>query len=176
MNRSLAVRLTVMLLALAALRAAGLVTFDLPWRDPAFIASGATVLVYLVWSLAGARPEPGAGFGLSRIALYIVLAVSAIDGFVFLPGSDLPVHTLLRDIHPARFAGVSMLAVGSALDLLSKRDRRMALPAVMLQMDGFALGLGSVAGMLAGFLGAAIAAAGRRSDGDAEDEGSRSEG
>ncbi|NLP06073.1 hypothetical protein GX411_09010 [Candidatus Fermentibacteria bacterium] len=176
MNRSLAVRLLVLLLAVAALRAAGLVTFDLPWRDPAFLASGATVLVYLVWSLAGARPEPGAGPGLSRIALYTVLAVSAFDGFIFLPGSNLPVHTLLRDIHPARFAGVAMLAAGSALDLLSKRNRRMALPAVMLQMDGFALGLGSVAGMLAGCLGVAMVIYGHRTDGDAGDEGAGTEG
>lgn len=171
MNRSLAVRLLFMLLAVAALRAAGLVTFDLPWREPAFLASGATVLVYLAWSLAGARPEPGAGFGLHRIALYSVLAVSAFDGFIFLPGSDLPVHTLLRDIYPARFTGVVMLATGSTLDLLSKGGRRLALPAVMLQMDGFALGLGSVAGILASCAGALLAVYGLRTGRDSEDEG-----
>jgi hypothetical protein len=152
MNRGVALRAVILAAVLLLLDRAGIVPLHLPWGSPDFQASGATVLVYLVWSVAGARFEPGTGRSPARIALYIVLLVGAVDCFVLMPASTLEPHLLLRGLIPVRWAGVAMLAAGSVMHAFSGGEPSRFRVARMMQMDGIALGFGSLLGLAAGIV------------------------
>jgi hypothetical protein len=130
------VRLLILAVMLAALGATGLLTFDLPWSDPGFQVSGATVLIYLSWSLAGARCACS-GRSPARLALYAVLLVSAVDSFLLRLSS-------VEGLVPLRWVGAAILAAGCVLSLLNRRSA--ARFGSSLQCIGLALGLGSIAG------------------------------
>jgi hypothetical protein len=122
----------------------------LPWGSPDFQVSGATVLAYLAWSVAGAGFEPGRGRSPSRIALYVVLLVSSIDCFVLMPASTLEPHLLLRGLMPVRWAGLALFVTGSVMHAMSSGRPSLFRIARSIQMDGIALGLGSLLGLAAG--------------------------
>ena len=116
-SRNAVFRLVAFAVLLGALRLTGLVSFDLPWRDPSFQTAGATVILYLVWSTAFPRPA-GGSMSLETFAPYAVLLVSAVDGLMLgltpFPGPA-----------AARWAGPAALAAGTVLGAL-RRQRRPA--------------------------------------------------
>lgn len=152
MNRGVALRAFLLAAVLLVLDRSGIVRLDLPWGSPDFQVSGATVLVYLVWSVFGAGFEPGTGRSPSRIALYIVLLVGAVDCFVLMPASTLEPHLVLRDLIPVRWTGVALLAAGSVIHALSGARPSRFRVARLMQMDGIALGFGSPLGLVAGIV------------------------
>ena len=150
MNRGVALRAVLLAAVMLVLDRSGIVPLHLPWGSPDFQVSGATVLVYLLWSVFGARFEPGTGRSPSRIALYIVLLVGAVDCFVLMPASTLEPHLALRGLIPVRWAGVALLAASSVMHALSGGMPSRFRAARLMQMDGIALGFGSPLGLVAG--------------------------
>jgi hypothetical protein len=137
-SRNAVFRLVAFAVLLGALRLAGFVSFDLPWRDPSFQISGATVILYLVWSTAFPRPV-GGSMSLQAFAPYAVLLVSAVDGLMLgltpFPGPA-----------AARWAGPAALAAGTILGALRSGGARRAGEA--LRLAGVAIGLNSIAGLV----------------------------
>ncbi len=158
MSRNSVIRLAAFVVFLAALRLAGLITFDLPWGDTGFQVTGATTLLYLAWSLAGPREAPPAGGagGTAGMARYAVLLVSAVDG-------------LLLDLTPIpgpgwiRWAGPASFAAGAALGMARREGSSRAAEA--LRLCGLATGFGSIAGVVTAVI--ALAAGGRAAGGTA---------
>lgn len=158
MSRNSVFRLAAFVVFLAALRLAGLVTFDLPWSDTGFQVTGATTLLYLAWALAGPRGSSPAGgsTGAAGMARYAVLLVSAVDG-------------LLLDLTPIpgplwiRWAGPASFAAGAALGIARRDGSPKAAEA--LRLCGLAVGFGSIAGLAVAIIAAAAGA--RSPDGDA---------
>lgn len=129
----------------ALLWATGLLELNLPWDDPVFRVSGASVVVYLLWSLAeGARKRPG--MNLPQLAMYVVLLVSALDSFV------LDVTVFLSPL-VLRWAGAVLLLAGCSVRLAAIY---LAAPQALLkagramQLVGLPLGLGSLSGLVVG--------------------------
>ncbi len=138
MSRNAVFRLVAFAVLLGALRLTGLVSFDLPWRDPSFQTAGATVILYLIWSTAFPRPA-GGSMSLQTFAPYAVLLVSAVDGLMLgltpFPGPA-----------AARWAGPAALAAGTVLGALRGRGVRRTGEA--LRLAGVAIGLDSIAGLV----------------------------
>jgi hypothetical protein len=108
----------------------------LPTEDPDFQATLATISIYMLWSALESR-----GTDSSRITLYAVLLVSAIDTFL-LGLTDFPGLMYLR------WTGVGLLAAGCVLRFLAQRTGNPVLlrSGRIGQELGVALGLGSFAG------------------------------
>lgn len=141
MSRNSMFRLAAFAVFLAALRLAGLITFDLPWGDTGFQVTGATTILYLVWTMtgrSGASHDGGTG-GAAAMARYAVLLVSAVDG-------------LLLELTPipgpawVRWAGPAAFAAGAAIGIV--RREGSSRPAEVLRLLGLAAGFGSIAGMV----------------------------
>ncbi len=111
----------------------------LPLEDPDFQATLATVGIYMIWSVL----ESGRQTNSSRITLYAVLLVSALD--TFLLGL-----TNFSGLMYLRWAGVFLLASGCIARLLAIRGKNGLLLRYgrIGQELGIALGLGSVAGVV----------------------------
>lgn len=137
MNNSV-VRILLPLVVVAGLAYFGVIDLSiLPMEDPDFQATLATVGVYMIWSvLEGSRETDS-----SRITLYAVLLVSALDTFL-LELTNFPELMLVR------WAGVVILVSGSVARLIAIRSRNeMFLRYGRIGQEiGIALGLGSVAG------------------------------
>lgn len=128
------------------LAVSGVVPVRLPWSDPDFQVSGATVLIYLAWSLAGSRCACGARSAV-RLSLYAVLLVSSVDSFVAR-------LTLVHGLFPLRWLGAAALAAGCVLTVLPGRaGGRLG---TILQCAGLALGLGSLAGTACAAMAAVV--------------------
>lgn len=117
---------------------AGIIDLSLlPWSDPDFQATLATVGIYLLWTVL----ESGTETDSSRITLYAVLLVSVLDSFLLR-------LTAFSGLQILRWLGVLALTAGSALRIYAVhcgnngflRQGRIA------QGFGIALGLGSIAG------------------------------
>ena len=135
----------ILAFVVALLWATGLLELNLPWDDPVFQVSGASVAVYLLWSLwEGSRKRPG--MNLSQLAMYVVLLVSALDSFI------LDVTVFLSPL-ALRWAGVVLLLAGCSLRLAAVY---LAAPLALLkagramQLVGLPLGLGSLSGLAVG--------------------------
>jgi hypothetical protein len=146
MGRTLISRAGILLALVAVLAAMGVLR--LPWGDPVFQVSGATVLVYMIWSvLAGARCACS-GRSPARLCLYAVLLVSAVDSFLLR-------LTVVDGLIPLRWAGTALLAAGCTFGLLPRRSSSRYAPA--MQLIGLAIGLGSAAGAACAVLASVIA-------------------
>ncbi len=163
MSRHAALRLLAFALLLGALKLTGLVSFDLPWGDPDFQVTGATVLLYIAWSIAGAPPG-GSGDTTSALGAYAVLAVSAVDGLL-LELTPIPGDPMLR------WAGPVIFAAGSIARLLQPRPPRRQHRCA--QLVGLPIGFSSIAGLVVAVI-ACLAPAGAAPRG--EDEGAGTEG
>ncbi len=132
------VRILLPLAAIAALSYFGLIDFSLlPLEDPDFQAILATVCVYLLWSVL----ESGRETDTSRITLYAIFLVSAIDALLL----EL---TNFSGLMYLRWAGVALLTAGCIARLVALRSKN---PTILRygrisQGLGIALGLGSLAG------------------------------
>lgn len=147
------VRFVVLAVIVAVLAATGLIDFGtLPWGNDDFRASGAVVLLYLAWSMAEKRPGTD-GLDPSRLALYTVLLVSAVDSFLLR-------LTAWNGHFALRYAGAVLFAVGCALRLGAgpRRNLRLLRTGRILQLVGLPAGLGSAAGVVTGALPGVIAA------------------
>lgn len=132
------VRLLLPLAVIAGLAYFGLIDLSiLPLEDPDFQASMATIGVYMIWSVL----ESGRQTDSSRITLYAVFLVSAIDVFLL----EL---TNFSGLMYLRWAGVLLLTSGCAARLLAIRIKNTTFLRYgrMGQELGIALGLGSIAG------------------------------
>lgn len=164
MSRNSVIRLAAFVVFLAALRLAGLITFDLPWADTGFQVTGITTLLYLAWSLAGPRgasPAGGTG-GPAVMARYAVLLVSAVDG-------------LLLELTPIpgpgwiRWAGPVSFATGAALGMA--RRKGFSRTSEALRLCGLAVGFGSIAGLAVAVIALAAGARAAGDTGPAADDG-----
>lgn len=128
---------------LAALWALGAIRpGDLPWDSNEFRVSGATILVYLVWSgLEMRRRGGGTAPALPFATFYTVLLVCVVDSFL-LRLTTYGGPWLLRGV------GVLVLAAGSVLRLraLVRSDVRLLRIGRLLQLAGLPVALGSLAG------------------------------
>ncbi len=106
----------------------------LPWRDGDFLASLATVLVYLLWSLFGDRE------GSDRTGIYTVLLVSAVDSFLLR-------LTVFPGLMFVRWAGVVLLAGGCVVRVMSPRSSGLLRAGRIMQLSGLPLGFGTLAGL-----------------------------
>ncbi|MCK5130916.1 MAG: hypothetical protein KAR40_02045 [Candidatus Sabulitectum sp.] len=134
------VRILLPLAVVAGLAYFGVIDLSLlPMEDPDFQATLATVGVYMIWSVL----ESGRETDSSRITLYAVLLVSALD--TFLLGL-----TNFSGLMYLRWAGVLLLTSGCAARLLAIRSRNIIFLRYgrIAQSFGIALGLGSIAGMV----------------------------
>lgn len=168
MSRNPVIRLAAFVVFLAALRLAGLITFDLPWGDTGFQVTGATTLLYLAWALAGPRGSSAAGGtgGTAGMALYAVLLVSAVDGLLLrltpIPGPGW-----------IRWAGPAAFAAGAALGIARREGSPKA--ALALRLCGLAAGFDSMAGLAVAAI--ALAAGARAHDaGGSPDAGGSADG
>ena len=138
MNNS-ALRIVIPLVVIAALAYAGIIDLSmLPWEDPDFQATLATVGVYMIWSVL----ENNAQTNSSRITLYAVLLVSAIDTFLLR-------ITAFHGLMFLRWVGVFLLTAGCTSRLISLRKGSISFLRYgrIFQQIGLALGLGSIAGV-----------------------------
>lgn len=134
-------RITRILLPLAVI--AGLAFFGiidlslLPMDDPDFQATLATIGIYMLWSVL----ESGRETNSSRITLYAVLLVSALDTFLL----EL---TNFSGLMYLRWIGVALLTFGCTARLLALRSgKAMFLRYGRIGQElGIALGLGSIIG------------------------------
>ena len=134
-------RITRILLPLAVI--AGLAFFGiidlslLPMDDPDFQATLATIGIYMIWSVL----ESGRETNSSRITLYAVLLVSALDTFLL----EL---TNFSGLMYLRWTGVALLTTGCTARLLALRSgNAMFLRYGRVGQElGIALGLGSIIG------------------------------
>ncbi len=106
----------------------------LPWRDGDFLASLATVLVYLLWSLFGDRE------GSDRTGIYTVLLVSAVDSFLLR-------LTVFPGLMFVRWAGVVLLTGGCIVRVMSPRSSGLLRAGRIMQLSGLPLGFGTLAGL-----------------------------
>ncbi|MCD4708021.1 MAG: hypothetical protein K8S62_09820 [Candidatus Sabulitectum sp.] len=139
MNNS-AVRILLPLAVIAGLAFFGIIDLSLlPLEDPDFQATLATIGVYMIWSVL----ESGRETDSSRITLYAVMLVSALD--TFLLGL-----TNFSGFMYLRWTGVLLLAFGCAARLLAIRSKsRIFLRYGRISQElGVALGLGSIAGVV----------------------------
>lgn len=139
-----AARLIGLAAFLAVLKLTGAVDFALPWGDPAFQITGATVVLYFAWSLSGGGCACGAGgrpaCPLTGSAVdmgsYAVLLVSAVDGMLLritpFPGDP-----------TWRWTGPVLFAAGAVMHHLP----RFARAAPLLRMAGLPIGFSSIAGL-----------------------------
>jgi hypothetical protein len=139
-----AARLIGLAAFLAVLKLTGAVDFALPWGDPAFQITGATVLLYFAWSLSGGGCACGGGerpaCPLTGSAVdmgsYAVLLVSAVDGML------LKITPFAGD--PTwRWTGPALFAAGAVMHFLP----RFARAAPVLRMAGMPIGFSSIAGL-----------------------------
>jgi hypothetical protein len=147
------IRFVILAAVIAVLALAGLIDLGgLPWESNDFRASGVTVLLYLFWSLTESRGGID-GMDPSRLAMYTVLLVSAVDSFLLR-------ITVWEGLYILRFAGVAIFAAGSILRLTSGSSGRpgMLRAGRILQLVGLPAGLGSVAGVLVGAVPGTVAA------------------
>lgn len=131
-------RILIPLAVILVLYFTGIIDLSLlPWNDPDFQATLATVAVYLIWSVLESSAQANA----SRITLYAVLLVSVLDSFLLRA-------TVIHGLMALRWAGVFMLTSGSVMRLSSRRSHNEKLLRFGRagQMTGLALGLGSLAG------------------------------
>lgn len=160
MSRNAAFRLIAFAVFVAALRLGGLISLDLPWGDSAFQIAGATVVLYLAWSLAGQGRENSPST-LSGFAPSAILLVSAVDGLL-LHLTPFPVPDAYRWAGPAAFAA------GAAAKAALKG--RPSILADALMFFGMPVGFDSIAGFV--LAAPALYASGRgRASGDVGDEG-----
>ncbi len=132
-------RILIPIAVIIVLNMAGIIDLSLlPWETPDFQATLATVVVYLIWSVA----ESSAAADASRITLYAVLLVSVLDAFLLR-------LTAFSGYMAFRWAGVAVLAAGCLLRAAARRHGRAdhASWGRIAQMLGLALGLGSLAGI-----------------------------
>ncbi|MCP4646112.1 MAG: hypothetical protein GY852_00040, partial [bacterium] len=137
MSNSL-VRILVPLLVIAGLAYSGIIDLSiLPWENPDFQATLATVGIYMIWSIVENRAETNS----SRITLYAVLLVSALDSFLLR-------LTAFSGLMFLRWVGVFLLTAGSAVRLVAGRTGNINFLRYgrIGQEFGVALGLGSIAG------------------------------
>ena len=131
-------RILLPLAAIAALAYFGIIDLSvLPLKDPNFQAILATVCVYMFWSVL----ESGRETDSSRITLYAVFLVSAIDALLI----EL---TNFSGLMYLRWAGVALLAAGCIARLFALRTGNTAILRYgrISQGLGIGLGLGSIAG------------------------------
>jgi hypothetical protein len=145
----LTVRIWAVAALLAVLWALGAVHLeDLPWESNDFRVSGATVVVYLLWSSAEMRRRGGGQApALPFAVFYAVLLVSSVDSFLLrLTAYDGPL--VLRS------AGVLAFAVGCAMRLraIGRTDVRLLRIGRLLQLAGLPVALGSISGSAVAFL------------------------
>jgi hypothetical protein len=130
------VRYLIPLAVLAVLALTGVVDVSLlPWKNAEFQTSLGVVLVYLFWSAAGSG-----GDGADRMAMYAVLLVSTIDSFLLR-------MTVFSGLLPLRWAGVVLLAAGSAMLVLHRGRIGVYRTGRIMQLFGIPLGLGTLAGI-----------------------------
>ncbi len=132
------VRILLPLAVVAGLAYFGFIDLSLlPLEDPDFQATLATVGIYMIWSVLESNRETDS----SRITLYAVLLVSALDTFLL----EL---TNFSGLMYLRWTGVSLLAVGCAARLAALRVSNLTILRYgrIGQELGVALGLGSIAG------------------------------
>jgi hypothetical protein len=133
-----AARILIPIAVIVVLNMAGIIDLSLlPWETPDFQATLATVVIYLIWSVA----ESSATADASRITLYAVLLVSVLDAFLLR-------LTAFSGYMAFRWAGAALLAAGCLLRAAARRRGRAdhASHGRIAQMLGLALGLGSLAG------------------------------
>ncbi|MFO7626078.1 MAG: hypothetical protein R6V62_02315 [Candidatus Fermentibacteraceae bacterium] len=131
------VRYLIPVAVLAVLAATGVVDISLlPWHNGDFQASLAVVLVYLFWSATSSGED-----GADRTAMYAVLLVSTIDSFLLR-------MTVFSGLLPLRWAGVALLAAGSAMRVLHRRRIGVYRTGRVMQLFGIPLGLGTLAGVV----------------------------
>ena len=134
------VRILVPLLVIVVLAVLGIIDLSiLPMHDPDFQVTLATVAVYMVWSVFEDKTEANS----SRITLYAILLVSALDSFLLnLTAFTNPVFI--------RWSGVLFLFAGCALRLIALRSKNLQFLRYgrILQGFGIATGLGSIAGVV----------------------------
>ncbi len=137
-NRFLRILLPLAVIAgLAYFRLIDLSLFEMD--DPNFQATLATVGIYMVWSvLEGSRDTDS-----SRITLYAVLLVSALDAFLL-------GITNFSGLMFLRWAGVMLLTFGCVARLMAVRRGNLLFLRYgrICQGFGIALGLGSIAGVV----------------------------
>jgi hypothetical protein len=121
---------------------------DLPWDSGDFRVSGATVIVYLLWSTSEMRRRGGGQTpALPFAVFYAVLLVSAVDSFLLrLTAYEGPLVL--------RWSGTVVFAAGSAVRLraLGRTDVRLLRIGRLLQLAGLPVALGSIAGSAAAVL------------------------
>jgi hypothetical protein len=135
-NRFLRIFAPVAVIALLAF--AGIIDLSLlPWADPDFQATLATIAVYLIWTVLESETETDP----SRITLYAILLVSVLDSFLLR-------LTAFSGLLILRWIGVLALALGSAMRISAVRSGNLGLlrHGRIGQGFGIALGLGSIAG------------------------------
>lgn len=132
-------RILIPIAVIVVLNMAGIIDLSLlPWNQPDFQATLATVAVYLIWSVLESSTRADA----SRITLYAVLLVSVLDAFLLR-------ITAFSGLMAIRWTGVAVLAAGCALRIASLKaegSTSLSRSGRALQMVGLALGLGSLAG------------------------------
>ncbi len=137
MNNRL-VRILMPLVVIAGLAYFGVIDLSLlPMDDPNFQATLATIGIYMLWSILESVRDTDS----SRITLYAVLLVSALDTFL-LELTNFSGHMYIR------WAGVFLLVSGCLARLLALKtgNRTLLRLARIGQELGVALGLGSIAG------------------------------
>ncbi|MCK5785969.1 MAG: hypothetical protein KAH54_05350 [Candidatus Sabulitectum sp.] len=133
-----AVRILLPLAVIAGLAFFGVIDLSiLPMEDPNFQVTLATIGIYMIWSVLESSTETNS----SRITLYAVLLVSALDTFL-LELTNFPGLMFLR------WTGVFLLTSGCIARLLALRSENTKFLRYgrIGQELGIALGLGSVAG------------------------------
>lgn len=158
MDKAAVFRLAAVAIIIAALGFSGLVDFTLPWADADFQATGVTVLVYFLWSLAAHRST---GRSSARLAVYGVLLVSAVDSML-LGITDFDGPAILR------WAGVAILALGAGSSVFLRGGRMSPWQIPSAISVGIALGLGSWAGLAASVPAMVVAILSRDEAGDGE--------
>ncbi len=134
------VRLVLPLVVISGLAYFGIIDISvLPFNDPDFQTILATIGIYLVWSVLESNRDADS----SRITLYAVFLVSAIDVFLL----EL---TNFSGLIFLRWFGVTLLAVGCVLRFLALRTDNVTFLRYgrIGQELGIALGLGSIAGIV----------------------------
>ncbi len=134
-------RSIVVLVLIGLLWVLGIVDLqDLPWHAPDFQVSGATVLVYLLWSAWESRYRSGSA-SLPYVVFYAVLLISAVDGFLLEITKWGPPWIL-------HWAGLALFAAGCCLRAAAYRrsSSRLLRLGRYLQLAGLPVALGSIAG------------------------------
>lgn len=114
----------------------------LPWNSIEFQVSGATVLVYLIWSAWESRYRGGSA-SLPYAVFYSVLLVSAVDGFLL----EL---TTWNSPWILRWTGLFIFTAGSGFRISAFRKESVSGLRLgrYLQLAGLPVALGSLAGLV----------------------------